>query len=80
MSLSYTQRLELTIFGYVRENYKDEIPDDITRICLEYYNKIEIIWDTFCNNIADIVSDDGFADKSFGSMRQIFNRYSYIYN
>ena len=59
MSLSHKEKLEYTIFGYVRSNYKDEIPDDITRICLEYYNKIEIIWDVFCDRLADSISDDG---------------------
>ena len=48
VSLSCKERLELTIFGYVRLNHKDEIPDDITRICLDY-----------CNKIANLVTDDG---------------------
>ena len=59
MSLSYKEKLELTIFGYVRLNYKDGIPDDITRICLHYYGKIEIIWDVFCTEIANCVTEDG---------------------
>ena len=59
MSLSYKEKLEFIVFGYIRLNYADEIPDDITRICLDYYNKIEITWDTFCDGLTDSVSDDG---------------------
>ena len=66
MSLSYKEKLEFTVFGYVRLNYTDEIPDDITRICLDYYNKIEIIWDTFCDAVTDCVSDDGLEVKING--------------
>ena len=59
MSLSYKEKLELTIFGYVRSNHKNEIPDDIIRICLDYYNKIEIIWDVFNTKLTDFISNDG---------------------
>ena len=59
MSLSYRHKLELAVFGYVRLNYIHEIPDDITRICLDFYNKIEIVWDIFCDNVAHYVSDNG---------------------
>ena len=59
MSLWPEQKLELTIFGYVRLNFAGEIPNDVTRLCLKYYNKIEIIWDVFCDKLAEFVSDDG---------------------
>lgn len=63
MSLSSKDRLELTIFGYVRLNHEEEIPADITRICLDYYNAVEIIWDKFCDKVLDFVSDDGLDIK-----------------
>ena len=57
------EKLELFIFGYVRLNHKNEIPADVTRICLYFYHKlylkIEIIWDVFCKQVADFVSEDG---------------------
>ena len=59
MSASYKQKIELIVFGYVRLNYKENIIDDIIKICLNYYSKIEFIWDVFCNEIAKSVSDDG---------------------
>ena len=58
MDPSYTQKLELTVFGYVRLNYSEDIIDDIKRICLDYYTKIEIIWDVFCDKLAKFISDD----------------------
>lgn len=63
MALSYKQKLKFTIFGYIRLNHQEEIPDDISKICLAYYNKIEIVWDLFCDNIKDCVSDDGLQIK-----------------
>ena len=59
MSLSYKLKLELIVFGYVRLNYNEEIPDDITRICLIYYDTIEISWDVFRPHLAEFVSEDG---------------------
>ena len=59
MSLSHKQRLELTIFGYIRLNYKDNIIDAIKRICFDYYDTIEVRWDIFCDTKAEFVSDDG---------------------
>ena len=59
MALDYRQKLELAVFGYIRRNYKDEIPDDISRICIDFYNKIEIVWDIFCDKVAHFVSDNG---------------------
>ena len=56
---SHKLKLELTTFGYVRSNYKDEIPDDITRVCLEYYDTMEISWDVFRSHLSDLVSVDG---------------------
>ena len=40
-------------------NHKTEIPHDIMRLCLEFYNKIEIIWDVFSSKLTDFISDDG---------------------
>lgn len=59
MSLSYKAKLEFTIFGYIRLNYKVDIIDDIKRICLEYFNSIEMTWNVFCNQWSEFVSDDG---------------------
>ena len=59
MSLSYKEKLELIIFGYVRLNYNDRFPNDINGLCLEYYDKIEIVWDVFRDELADHVSSDG---------------------
>ena len=53
------QKLQLAIFGNVRLNYQDDIINDIKRICLDYYQQIEIIWDVFCDKLAEFVSDDG---------------------
>ena len=58
MSLAYKQNLELTIFGYIRLNYGEDIIDDIKQICLAYYNNIEICWDIFCDKLAKFISDD----------------------
>ena len=63
MSLSQKQKIELIIFGYVRSNYAQRILDDIVRICLQYYHRIEIIWDVFCDKLAKFVSDDGLEVK-----------------
>ena len=56
METSYTQKLELTVFGYVRLNYSEDIIDDIKRICLDYYIKIEIICYVFCDKLAKFIS------------------------
>eukprot|EP01084_Bolivina_argentea_P156503 272769_1 len=63
MSVSQKHVLELTIFGYIRLNYDKEIPSDICSICLDYYTKIEIIWDVFCEQLASFVSDNGLDVK-----------------
>ena len=71
MSLSYKQRLELTIFGYIRMNFKADIIDDIKRICLNYYTKIEIMWDVFNEKMTEYVSDDQLEInfENYGSYR-----------
>ena len=58
MFLSCKQRLELTIFGYIRLNYKCDIIDDIKKMCFDYYNKIEIAFDVYCDKAYEFVSDD----------------------
>ena len=62
-SLSQSEKLELIIFGYIRLNSPQEIPDDITRICVNYYNKIEIIWDVFNSQLKEYVSENGLEVK-----------------
>ena len=58
MSLTCAKKSELTIFGYVRLNYKNDIPDDVTRICWDYY-MLNVTWDIFCDNVTHCISDDG---------------------
>ena len=56
-------KIRINSIRYVRLNYADEIPHDIMRICVAFYNAIEIIWDVFCDKVASCVSDDGLEVK-----------------
>ena len=59
MSLFKLSQAELIVFGYVRLNHKEDVPDDVTKICLEYYDSIGITWNVSCDNIKDCVTADG---------------------
>ena len=62
-ALSQSEKLELIIFGYIRLNSPRVTPDDIARICIDFYNKIEIIWDVFNSQLKGYVSENGLEVK-----------------
>ena len=58
-SNTYNDRIELAVFGYIRNNSQRDVPDGVMGICFDYYPKIEVVFDVFLPSNSECVSEDG---------------------
>ena len=56
---THMKRMEIAFFGFARINFNNDIPNDVMKICLDYYPFIEVIFDVYSKGCSENISDDG---------------------